>query len=158
MRCNDAVSGILIIVLSMVLFANTLSFPEVSGFQYGAGVFPRAVLSILFLCGVSLTVKGARSLKVTGIVHLDSWARQPKSWLMFVLIVLGMLLYVLLSEVLGFVPVCTVIIFVLLMASGGRRHLLSSILLAVAFPAALQLVFVNALRVPLPRGVFASFF
>jgi putative tricarboxylic transport membrane protein len=158
MRFNDALSGILIVLLSAVLFAQTLSFPEVSGFQYGAGVFPRAVLSILFLCGVWLIVKGLKSLKSTGFVQLDSWARQPKSWLMFALIVIGMLIYVLFSEVLGFVPVCAIIVFVLLMVSGGRRYLLSSLVLAVAFPSALQFIFVNALRVPLPGGLLASFF
>lgn len=156
MRVNDAVSGVVIMLLSIVLFVHTLSFPDVPGFQYGAGVFPRAVLTVLFGCGAWLTVKGLAALKVSRLVEAEPWARKPRGWIMLGLIVAGMLLYILASESLGFVPVCAVIIFTLLAASRGRRHVLSSAVLAVAFPLALEFVFVNALRVPLPAGLLSG--
>ncbi len=158
MRVNDAVSGILIMLVSVVLFVNTLSFPDPPGFQYGAGVFPRAVLTILFLAGLWLTVKGFISLRDTPLIRLESWARQPRSWIVLLLIIGGMLLYVLASELLGFVLVSAIIIFVLLVATGGREHLVSAVVLAVVFPFILQFVFVKALRVPLPPGLFGGFF
>lgn len=158
MRVSDIVSGILIMLLSVVLFINTLSFPEPSGFQYGAGVFPRAILTILFLSGLWLAIKGALSLRRIPLIRLEPWARQPGNWIVFCLIVAGMLLYVLASEFLGFVLVSAIIIFVLLIATGGREHAVTAVVLATVFPFVLQFIFVKGLRVPLPPGIFGGLF
>ncbi|KAA3634467.1 MAG: tripartite tricarboxylate transporter TctB family protein [Proteobacteria bacterium] len=122
------------------------------GVQYGAAVFPRAVLAVMFGAGAWLTVKGLMTLRGTGWLQVDAWARRPGSWIMFALIVAGMVFYILAADAIGFVPVAGVIIFVLLLAARGRAHLLSSAILALSFPLLLYYIFVNALRVPLPAG------
>lgn len=152
MRFNDAVSGLLIMVVSVVLFANTFTFPDVPGVQYGAAIFPRAVLTVMFGAGAWLLVKGLATWRRDGWLKADAWACRARNWMMFALVVAGMLFYILAANTVGFVPAASAIIFVLLLAARGHRHLLSSAALALSFPLLLHYAFVNALRVPLPAG------
>ena len=63
MRANDALSGLVLILLSLAMIALTLSFPAFPGQKYGPALFPRILGTGLIVCGAILIWNGINSRK-----------------------------------------------------------------------------------------------
>ena len=156
MRLNDAVFGLLLMVLSAWLFTVAEGFRGLPGVPYGPKVFPQVVCAVLFGAGLLLTVKGLREWRLQPLLVLDGWARSPRAWLVIGTLVGGLLFYIFAVDALGFLITASLVLMALLAVSRERGRLLSSGIVAVTFPVVVHFVFARLLRVPLPDGLLTG--
>ncbi len=147
----DIVYGVLLGALSLLFFAETLSFPRSSG-GINPRVFPLIVLVSLLGLSAGLAVQGllrARREKAGSEPTLP----RGKTAVKLVVLAGGGLAYALLVEPLGFI-LATPILIALAMVLFGERKPLRIALVSLAASAALYFLFRGVFRVPLPRSFF----
>ena len=152
MRTNDAISGLILIAASLFMIYLTLDFPDFPGQKYGPALFPRILGAALILCGGILIVRGLSARRVGGPwVELADWTRDPRRLASFVMLPVLVLVYILISDQIGFIPLAFGILLLLFLWFGTR------VVLAVPIAAIATWVmywfFAEMLRVPLPRGI-----
>lgn len=155
MRVNDAVSGAILIVLALLMMNHTRTFPRLHGQEYGPDLFPLLIGAGLVVCGGLLVARGLMERRLSGraepLVALGPWARDPRRLIDFGCFVGGIVLYTLLSEPVGFIPLAFGLTVLLMLRFGARA--------AVALPAAaattlvIHTMFAKVLLVPLPWGL-----
>jgi len=152
MRTNDAISGLILIVASTIMIYLTLDFPDFPGQKYGPSLFPRILGTALILCGAILIVRGL-SARRAGVpwVTLADWTGDPRRLASFLMLPVLVLVYILVSEPIGFIPVAFAMLLFLFIWFGTR--------VVVAVPVAaiatwvMYWFFAVMMRVPLPRGI-----
>jgi putative tricarboxylic transport membrane protein len=151
MRANDAICGIVLIALSVLMIALTANFPDFPGQKYGPALFPRVLGSGLIVCGGLLIWKHYRSAQPGAHwVALAPWTREPWRLGSFVLMLLLLLLYIFVSETVGFIPMALVFLLALFLWLGVRPPI--AVVTALITTVAIHEFFSTLLRVPLPRG------
>lgn len=169
MLLNDAIVGVLLVVFAIAEIAYSTTFPTLHGQDYGPGLFPILIGCCLMACGLVLIVRGlgTRRLQMRLMetanpeddeasdghvwIQWGDWA-SDRSRRINMLLVPGLLIaYVLLSDLIGFIPLSIVILAVLLYRFGSS--LLASLAIAVPTTILLQLLFAKLLLVPLPSGL-----
>lgn len=155
MRVNDVLAGAFFFALAAFIFVYAAGLPPLPGQRYGAGAFPIAIA--LGLGGFSLLLMWrARRTRGTALrwAALAPWARDRRTLGTFVLALVLILLYVLLSERVGFIPMSFAMLVILFVCQGvpWRR----SVIVAAAATLTIQIVFADLLRVPLPRGILTG--
>ena len=160
MRFNDAILGAVLVVFAIAEIAYTRTFPSLHGQSYGPNLFPTIIGVGLFACGCILIVRGllarrAQSTQASSSdgahwIDLSNMAESKSARINALLVILIPLLYVLLSDQIGFITISIAAIFILLYRLGSS--LLVAALLAVATTAVLQILFAKVLLVPLPPG------
>jgi putative tricarboxylic transport membrane protein len=153
MRINDAILGVIIIAVSIVLINHARSFPALPGVPYGPGFFPNIILGFMALAGTILVFRGIFQWKKTGWLSLDGWAKKPRTYVTLAAIVGAHLFYIYFSERLGFLVTSILLLFCLLLWTRGRKHLVSSAVIAICFSGAVYYIFGMVLRVPLSPGL-----
>ncbi|KAA2237352.1 tripartite tricarboxylate transporter TctB family protein [Salinarimonas soli] len=155
MRANDAVVGVLLIVIAAAMVAYTATFPAFPGQRYGPALFPRLLGAGIILCGAALVVRGlaARRMGEAWIAAGD-WTREPGKPLTFALVLACLVGYILVSESLGFIVTAAAILAVLFWRFQVRPLLVLP--LAVASSLVVHWFFASLMRVPLPRGILDS--
>jgi putative tricarboxylic transport membrane protein len=137
---RDFLAGLLFMVLGGLAVALARDFPMGTTMRMGPGYFPTAIGGILFLFGVYLLIRGARS---------GEKVRGPWGWRPLALITLSILVFGFLLERLGLVP--TALAMFLVAAAAGREFRFREVLiLAVAMTAFSVLVFIWGLKLPYP--------
>lgn len=152
MRFNDAVIGLILIVVAAVTVWLTRDFPAMPGQKYGPDLFPRILASGIGIGGVILVFNGLRARRP--LLSRAAWTGEPQAVMNFLAVPVALVLYILLSELLGFLLTAILITFALLLLL--RRRPVSSLLIAVASVAVIQLAFTRLLLVPLPRGILEA--
>jgi putative tricarboxylic transport membrane protein len=151
-RVNDAVSGAALVLFALAMIWYTRTFPGMPGQHYGPALFPVLIGIGLLLTGVVLIVRGLARLRAEPVFSGGAWLRSGPHVINFLAIVGGLLLYILISDRLGFMPTALLLLFGwLLLFRGGRP--LSSLVIAVAVTLAVDYLFSDLLLVPLPLGV-----
>lgn len=151
MRANDALSGLLIIVLSLAMIAITTTFPPFPGQDYGPALFPRILGTLLIVCGCALVWNGHSARKAgAGWVELAPWAREPWRLGSFFLVLGLLVLYILFSETVGFIPIAFLFLLFLFLWLGVRP--VTALVIAAVATFLIHWFFADMLRVPLPRG------
>lgn len=149
MKFNDATSGVVLLALALAVIAHSWSFPKMPGQFVGPGLFPILTAIALATGAVVLIVRGMRARSTQPWVRLDDWARRPVLLFRFASIPVFILIYVLLSDAVGFVPLAFVGLTLLFLIAGIR--IVTAVPVAVATTAAIYYAFAVILRVPLPR-------
>jgi putative tricarboxylic transport membrane protein len=150
-RANDALSGFVIIVLSLAMIAFTFTFPAFPGQKYGPALFPRILGTGLIVCGFVLIWSGWAARKEGAKwIDLAPWARDPWRLSSFFLVILLLGLYILLAETVGFIPIAFLFLLALFFWLGVRP--ISGLIIAAVATIAIHWFFSSLLRVPLPRG------
>ncbi len=151
MRANDALSGLVIIVLALAMMALTLSFPAFPGQKYGPALFPRILDVCLIICGGMLIWNGLAARRAgTPWVEIAPWVYEPWRLTSFFLTLVLLIAYILFSETVGFIPFSLVFLGALFFWLSVRP--ISALITAVAATFAIHWFFATMLRVPLPRG------
>lgn len=152
MRANDAINGLILVLLSVAMIALTSSFPAFPGQPYGPSLFPRVLGTLLIICGALLIWRGlaARRGGMRWVV-MAPWTREPWRVTSFFMMLVSLLAYILFSETIGFIPIAIVILLALFLWFGVRP--LTAVLTAVAGTLLIHWFFATLLRVPLPRGL-----
>jgi putative tricarboxylic transport membrane protein len=151
MRANDAVCGLVLIVLATVMITLAASLPDFPGQKYGPALFPRIMASGLILCGALLVWRGMAT-RAPGArwVEWAPWTRDRWRVGSFLLMLALLVLYILVSETVGFIPLGIAFLGALFLWFGVRP--LTAAITAVVATFAIHWFFATLLRVPLPRG------
>jgi putative tricarboxylic transport membrane protein len=151
MRANDAISGLLLIVLSVAMLIVAASFPDFPGQKYGPSLFPRIMATGLIVCGALLIRKGWASRPAGAPwVEIAPWVHEPWRLGSFLLMLGMLLLYILVSETVGFILLALVFLGALFLWLGVRPVMAT--FTAVVATLTIHWFFSTLLRVPLPRG------
>ncbi len=151
MKLNDAVFGALFFVLSLLVLWSVQSYPKIPGQNIGPAAAPGIAASVLALCGALLIVQGVRQRGATPWFQRGEWTRRAPQLIAFAVTLLGLLLYVLASERIGFIVTGTVMLAALMSALEVKP--VRAIVVALAATVLIHIAFYKGLRVPLPWGV-----
>jgi putative tricarboxylic transport membrane protein len=150
-RANDALSGFVLILLSLAMIALTLSFPAFPGQKYGPALFPRILGAGLIVCGAVLIWNGITARKPgSAWIEIAPWVREPWRLTSFLLTLALLLIYILFSETVGFIPIAFAFLLTLFFWLGVRP--ITSVIIAAVATLTIHWFFATMLRVPLPRG------
>ena len=152
MRVNDAVIGAVLVVFALALIAYTRTFPSMPGQDYGPALFPVLIGIGFLICGAILIVGGVRQLKTVPLVRGGEWLRSPHHVIDFLAVIGGLVLYILISDWLGFIPTAFLLLFGWLALFRGGKPI-SSAVIALAVTLAVNYAFSQLLLVPLPPGL-----
>ncbi|MGK6316611.1 tripartite tricarboxylate transporter TctB family protein [Neorhizobium sp. DT-125] len=151
-KLGDRGVGLLVAVFGIAVIYMALQLPEPmagSHIAYGPGFFPVLLGLAAVAAGVALAVVRPGSVEDEDKVASPHTGRPRFAGPLLVL--LAMLAYVYLSDLIGFIPLATVTLAILLIF-GGMRFLLAAALSLVA-SVFIYLMFSKGLLVPLPRGI-----
>jgi putative tricarboxylic transport membrane protein len=151
MKFNDAVFGLILLALGVVVLAVARSYPGIPGQQVGPALFPGLIAVGLCVCGAMLLVKGWRERQAVAWTRLGDWAASPRHLLSAALVIGSVVFYIVASERLGFLPTASISLLALMLAMRvppGR-----AVLIALIASLLIHAAFYKLLRVPLPWGV-----
>ncbi|MEO8303945.1 MAG: tripartite tricarboxylate transporter TctB family protein [Betaproteobacteria bacterium] len=159
MKVNDAVWGALLLLLATAILVHIQSFGTIPGQQYGPAIFPGLVAVGLAVCGLLLILSGlkarAGATDHAGWVAFAPWMRSPRHVLAFALAVGINVVYILLVDRLGFIPMGVIYLAALFAVFGVRP--LWILPLAIVLTLVIHTAFYKLLRVPLPWGLLERF-
>jgi putative tricarboxylic transport membrane protein len=150
-RVNDAIAGLALIILALAMIALTADFPAFPGQKYGPALFPRILGTGVIICGALIIVNGLRARRAGAPwVEIAPWVREPWRLGSFLLTIAMLVLYILVSETVGFILIGLVFLGAMLLWLGVRP--MPALAVAVVGILSIQYFFGTLLRVPLPRG------
>jgi putative tricarboxylic transport membrane protein len=155
MKLNDAVFGLLLLVLGGSVLFIVQGYPKIPGQQVGPALFPGLIASGLCIGGLIMLVRGWRARASGPWLAMDDWVRSPRHVLALVVLLGSVLFYILVSQWLGFLISAVLILTVLfrvLQLPLGR-----SVLIAVVATLVIHFAFYKLLRVPLPWGILTPY-
>ena len=140
-------------IIGVGVLSYGLTLPPMVGQRYGAGLFPMLLGCCFVGFGLRFAWTGWREHRVHGVptVTLAGWAREPRLVGNMLLVLALIVVYVTLSQRIGFVVLSLAILMILFWRLGVPP--LRSALIAVLATVFIQISFADVLRVPLPRGV-----
>jgi len=154
-RVNDAITGLILLVVAIAIFAYSTTFPQLTGMQFSAGFWPQTLCVLLALCGGFLIFSGIKERSGgQAWVRLDEWWRQSGTLFTVALVPLAIFFYILFSDFLGFIISSLIILLTMSLRFGLKP--VSAIILAVVTTGVMQFVFVDLLLVQLPWGILES--
>jgi putative tricarboxylic transport membrane protein len=154
-RANDAISGLLLIVLALAMMALTISFPAFPGQKYGPSLFPRILGTGVIVCGLFIIWNGLRARRAGAPwVEIAPWVYDPWRVTSFLLTLAMLLLYIVASETVGFILIALVFLGSLFLWLGVRP--VTALVVTVVTTFTIQYFFGTLLRVPLPRGLLTN--
>lgn len=150
MRVNDAVTGVLVMLLGIVVILYVQTFPARPGIQFGPAFFPRLLGIGLIAGGGWLVWTGMGELRKGVLGERPDWTRSLYH-ILGIPLVLGLLVfYILLADRLGFLATAFVVLLVFQLWLKVWPP--TALIVAVAASLVLQQAFAVLLRVPVPRG------
>jgi len=155
MKLNDAVFGLLLLVLAASVLVFVQSFPKIPGQQVGPALFPGLIAIGLGLSGAVLTVRGWRTRASVPMFRAASWTRSPRHALALAVLIGAVVFYILAANALGFLLTVVLILTALLCVLGTSPA--RSLVIAVIATFAIHFAFYKLLRVPLPWGVLTPY-
>ena len=155
MKINDAVFGVVLLALGVVVLWHVQSFPKIPGQKVGPALFPGSIAAGLIVCALLLIVSGLRSRPRVAWLEAPAWMHSPRHVAAFVALVLSTIAYILFSTSVGFVIVASLGLFAMLVAFGVQRGM--AVVVAVGGTIVIWYAFYKLLRVPLPWGVLERF-
>jgi putative tricarboxylic transport membrane protein len=155
MKLNDAVFGAIFVLLAAVVLVHVQRFPGIPGQQVGPALFPGLIAAGIGICGLLLIVSGLRHRASQPWFVADPWTRSTRHVVAFLAVIAATVAYIVLAEILGFLLVGPVILFVLLVLFGVRAKLAAVV--AVVATLVIWYAFYKLLRVPLPWGVLTPY-
>jgi putative tricarboxylic transport membrane protein len=155
MKLNDAVFGVLLLLLGGAVLFAVQGYPKIPGQPVGPALFPGLIAAGLCVAGVLLVAKGLRERAARPWLVWDEWVRSPRHVLALAVLLGSVVFYIVAADALGFLITATLILLALFLAL--RVRLPQAVLIAVATSVLVHLAFYKLLRVPLPWGVLKEF-
>ena len=152
MRINDAVIGAVLVLFALAMMWHTRTFPAMPGQDYGPAVFPVLIGIGFLITGLILIVNGLRRQKTEGWFSGGEWLRSRTHVARFVAVLGGLIVYILVSGWLGFIPTALLLLFGWLVLFRDGKPV-SSLVIALAVTLVVHYAFSQLLLVPLPLGI-----
>lgn len=159
MKVNDAITGLGLIVFAVAVFYGSQGAPTIRNSIYGAALFPRIIAILMGACGLYMIAKEALARhggKGSPLFSVPAWARSRWHFINFMLVIASLVVYILLSDIVGFDLIGTLILFTLFTSLRQGRPGSSFVYAAVA-TGLIHYLFGYFLRVPLPWGIFVNY-
>lgn len=155
MRATDLTLGILVLLGGIGIYVSALSFQDIPGQSYGAGTMPRAIA--IASMGVGLFIAGKAVLGgERGVsLGLEGWARDAGSLMRGAAVLALIVLYIVASPILGFMPTALLVMMAAMLVHGTRP--LPALVISAIATLAIQQSFGRLLLVPLPRSDLLRF-
>jgi putative tricarboxylic transport membrane protein len=155
MKLNDAVFGLLLMLLGGAVLFAIQGYPKIPGQPVGPALFPGLVAAGLCICGVLLAAKGLRERKDQPWLAWDDWVRSPRHAVALAVLIGCILFYIFVANALGFLLTAPLILLALLLVLRVRP--LTAVTVAIVATLLVHFAFYKLLRVPLPWGVLKGF-
>ena len=152
MRINDAVIGAVLVLFALAMMWHTRTFPAMPGQDYGPALFPVLIGIGFLITGLILVVSGLRRQKTEGWFTGGEWLRSRTHVARFVAVLGGLIVYILVSGWLGFIPTALLLLFGWLVLFRDGKPV-SSLVIALAVTLVVHYAFSQLLLVPLPLGI-----
>lgn len=149
MKVNDALSGAALVLLAAVILWHIQGFPAMPGQKFGPAWFPGVIAIGLGACGALLVASGLRRREPW--LAFPEWISQPRPFAGVVAVVLGLVLYVLAADKVGFHLTGAALLCVWIRVLGGTWRV--ALLVAIVATGVIHLAFYKLLRIPLPWGL-----
>lgn len=149
MRVNDAILGLIAIILGIVVFVHVQSFPSQGDGHPGPSLFPSLLSGLFAVAGCVLIAQGLRIKNQPWFQRLPELDARGIGNIVMTL--LAIVFYILASETLGFLLTSFIIMFSLMVMLKAKA--LHALPVATAMTLFIYLVFNKGLLVPLPRGL-----
>lgn len=149
MKVNDALSGAALVLLAAVILWHIQGFPAMPGQKFGPAWFPGVIAIGLGACGALLVASGLRQREPW--LAFPEWISQPRPFAGVVAVVLGLVLYVLAADNVGFHLTGAALLCVWIRVLGGTWRV--ALLVAIVATGVIHLAFYKLLRIPLPWGL-----
>jgi putative tricarboxylic transport membrane protein len=154
MKSNDAIFGLLLLILGSVVLFAIRGYPKIPGQPVGPALFPGLIAVGLCVCGLLLLLRGLRRPRAPWLVF-DDWIRSPRHIAALVVLLGSVVFYIVAANALGFLPTAFIILLALFLVL--RVTPTRSLLLAVVATLVVHFVFYKLLRVPLPWGLLTPY-
>ena len=151
MKLNDAVFGLLLMLLGAAVLVAIQGYPKIPGQPVGPALFPGIIAAGLCVCGVLLVARGWRARADHPWLAWEDWVRSPRHVAALAVLLGAILFYILAADKLGFLPAAALVLlslFLVLKVPPGR-----AVVIAVIAALVVHFAFYKLLRVPLPWGV-----
>jgi putative tricarboxylic transport membrane protein len=158
MKINDAIWGALLLLLSVAILIHIQSFPNIPGQKVGPSLFPGFIAVALATCALALIATGLAARRRGGEqpwIGAEPWMRSPRHIAALMLVVGVNVFYILLVDVLGFIPTGVIYLAALFAVFGVRMRWILPLALIVTL--VIHYSFYKMLRVPLPWGLLERF-
>lgn len=155
MKVHDSLLGLIFVLIGAGVLYTVSGYPKMPGQDVGPAMFPGVMAVALMLFGGTLTVRARVLPGRHQLLALGDWAGSPRHVLAGLSVILGCAAYALFSNLLGFVIIAPMLLFVWHLAFGVKaRTALVSALLTTGIVWA---VFYKGLGVPLPWGLLKNY-
>ena len=151
MKLNDAISGLLLLALSIAVLVAIQSFPKIPGQNIGPGAFPGLLAGLLAFCSLLLIWRGIKERATQKWFEPGAWLKSVPHLRSFAVTVACLLFYIGLSNTLGFIICGFVVLCAMMWTLNTRPQLFIPI--AIVATLVIHTIFYKGLRVPLPWGV-----
>lgn len=151
MKLNDAVFGLLLVILGGGLVFAVQGYPKIPGQPVGPALFPGLIAAGLCVCGALLIAKGLRQRAGQPWLLWDDWVRSRRHVTALLVLLGSVVFYIAVSDKLGFLLTSTLVLaanFLVL-----RVRPLPAVAVAIVATLVVHFAFYKLLRVPLPWGV-----
>ena len=128
LRVSDLVSGLTIAGLGLLVFLRSQTFPAVGGVAIAPSFYPGVIGSILMGLGLALAVRAVLRKEVFPLIRSLDGLRRPGSVVALLAVPLAIVVYGLLSPVIGFIATSFPVSFGVMLAF--RVRLQTSVLVA----------------------------
>lgn len=154
MKLNDAVFGLLLIVLGGSVLVAVQGYPKIPGQPVGPALFPGLVAAGLCVCGVLLVARGWRHRAQQGWLAWDDWVRSPRHVAALAVLLGSIVFYIVVADALGFLPTAFLILLAFFLVL--RVPPVRAVVIAVIAVLLVHTAFYKLLKVPLPWGVLTG--
>jgi putative tricarboxylic transport membrane protein len=151
MKLNDAVFGLLLMLLGGAVLFAIQGYPKIPGQPVGPALFPGLIAAGLCITGVLLVARGIRSRAGQPWLAWDDWVRSPRHIAALAVLLASIVFYILASDLLGFLIVAPLILLALFLVLRVRPW--HAVGIAIVATLVVHFAFYKLLRVPLPWGV-----
>ncbi|MCD6043096.1 MAG: tripartite tricarboxylate transporter TctB family protein [Burkholderiales bacterium] len=153
MRINDAVTGVVLALFALAVIGYARTFPAMPGQDYGPALFPTLISIGLIAAGLILILSGLSRWRAgEPLISGGEWLRSRSHVASFLAVIGGLLLYILISDRLGFILTALPLLFGWLVLFRGGKPV-SSLVIALAVTFVVNYAFSQLLLVPLPLGL-----
>ena len=154
MKLNDAVFGLLLLVLGAAVLVGVQGYPKIPGQPVGPALFPGLIAAGLCVCGLLLVARGWRERAQQGWLAWDDWVRSPRHVLALAVLLASVLFYIFAANFLGFLPTAFAIVLAMFLVLGVRP--VPALVTALIAVLVVHTAFYKLLKVPLPWGLLTG--
>lgn len=152
MRVNDAITGAVLIAFAIAIIGYARTFPSMPGQDYGPALFPTLIGIGFIVSGLILVAGGLSRRRTEPWFEGGEWFASPPHLARFAAVIGGLIAYILLSDLLGFIPTALALLTGWLVVFRGG-HWVSSLVIALVVTLVVDYAFTEFLLVPLPLGL-----